>query len=185
MAQCRLVWLVKLLQTAETTLGETIPPQAPTNPSAHSRPQGKGRNFPPKQGETDGHQKGLAWDPGPPPTPTPRAWAETESVRPETLAPTCGKDRNLPLMFPPATWPHQICPVPDSEGPALTKLHKEIQPKMSQGFKYAATRPGGNNGQVRVGGRVPEDGGWRGNVRGGEGSDNGRREPQWALSGNS
>ena len=44
--------------------------------------------------------------------------------------------------LPPATLPHQICPVPDSQGPSLTKLHKEIQPKRGQGFNYAATRPG-------------------------------------------
>ena len=36
-----------------------------------------------------------------------------------------GKDRNFPPEFHPTTWPHQICPVPGSEGPAPTKIHKE------------------------------------------------------------
>ena len=142
MARCRLVWLVKLLQTAETTLGETIPPPSPHEPRRTLQTPRQRPQFLPKQGETDGHQQGPAWDPGPPSTPSPQAWAETERVRPETLAPPCGKDRNLPLEFHPATWPHQICPVPDSQGPSLTKLRKEIHPKSGQGFKYAATRPG-------------------------------------------
>ena len=66
MAQCRLVWLVKLAQKAETTSSF----KTPRTPAHTPDPKAKAAISPPSKAKrTDGHQKGLAWDPDSPPIP--------------------------------------------------------------------------------------------------------------------
>ena len=98
MTQCRLVWLAKLLQTAETTLGETIPPSSPHEPQRTLQTPKQRPQFPPqarRNGRTDTKRVWLGTLTHPPPQ-LPKPGRKLKASGPRPCPPPAVKTATCP-----------------------------------------------------------------------------------------
>ena len=168
MAQCRLVWLVKLLQTAETTLGETILPPSPHEPQRTLQTPRQRPQFPPpsraKRTDTNRVRLGTLAHP-PPHLPKPGRKPKGSGLRP--WPPPAVKTATCPWSF---TRPRGRTKFALFRTARAHPLPNYIRKYTQKGAKASnMQQPGQGETMARSGwgGRVAEDGGWRGNVRGG------------------